>query len=321
MMKLGTALQQALDAAACAAEDEALGELLECLVARGYQFVTPNNRTYRILRRRDGLQVARDLRDVLGWSLPYVTGTIDPQVETLLACAGQVGPDHGRSRARVRVSTVEGQLFLHTAYGAGREAVFLGPDTYRFVHFLKVELAATSPVGSILDVGAGAGVGGVLAARLTGACDVVLADINDQALRLAAVNARHAGVRARTLQGTGLDGAARYDLIVTNPPFIADGGKTATNGGETGTEVSLDWARRSLSHLRPGGRLLLYTGAPIVGGRDPLAEALEAAAEQANCRLEYRELDPDIFSETLRQPAYAGVERIAAVGAAFIQPT
>jgi len=47
---------------------------------------------------------------------------------------------------------------------------------------------------------------------------------------------------------------------------------------------------------------------------------LATAAEEAGCRLDYRELDPDIFSETLRQPAYAGVERIAAVGAALVRP-
>jgi methylase of polypeptide subunit release factors len=302
-------------------EDDALAELLARLDARGYQFVTPNNRTYKILRRRDGPRVAANLRDVLGWSLPYVAGTIDPPVEALLDRAGQVVRQDGHERARLRASTVGGQLFLHSAYGAGTDAVFLGPDTYRFASYLTAELTAGPSIGSILDIGAGAGAGGVTAARCTGANHVVLADINPQALRWAAISARHAGIRARTVLGAGLDGTTRYDLIVANPPFIAGGGKTATAGGKTGTEVSLDWARRAMSHLRPGGRLLLYTGAPMVGGRDVMADGLRAAAHDGGCRLDYRELDPDIFSETLRQPAYAGVERIAAVGAAFLRLT
>lgn len=319
-MKKGAALREALDAAACAAEDEALAALLERLDGRGYAFTTPNNRTYRILRRRDGVRLAKDLRDVLGWSLPYVPGSIDPEIETLLACARQGVSELGRDRSTVRVSTVEGRLFLHSAYGAGRETVFLGPDTYRFVQFLKVELATNPFAASLLDIGTGAGVGGVIAAEITGARRVSLADVNPQALRFAALNARHAGVQAEIVHGTGLEGSATYDLVVANPPFIAGGGKTATDGGELGLDVALDWTYRALPRLRPGGRLLLYSGAPIVAGRDPLAEALLAAAHGAGCRLRYRELDPDIFSETLRQPAYAAVERIAAVGAAFTRP-
>jgi len=61
--------------------------------------------------------------------------------------------------------------------------------------------------------------------------------------------------------------------------------------------------------------MLLYTGVAIVGGHDHLRDALERDLPALGCTLRYRELDPDIFGEELEKPAYADVERIAAIGA------
>jgi hypothetical protein len=67
--------------------------------------------------------------------------------------------------------------------------------------------------------------------------------------------------------------------------------------------------------LEPRGRLILYTGSAIVEGRDALREALEREVAALGGSLRYCELDPDIYGEELAKPAYADVERIAAVGA------
>ena len=82
-----------------------------------------------------------------------------------------------------------------------------------------------------------------------------------------------------------------------------------------GSRLSLDWAMEGAQRLAPGGRMLLYTGSAIVGGHDALREALERDLPRIGCTLRYREIDPDIFGEELERPAYAQVERIAAVGA------
>jgi methylase of polypeptide subunit release factors len=296
--------------------DLALLELLAALRRRGYRFVTPTNSTYRIVLRRPDKRIGRDLRDVLGWSLPFCPGSIDEEVETLLARAGCLAAVDSGVKATVRVSEVQSQLFLHSDYPPDADAVFLGPDTYRFAEFLRSELSAASrPIVRILDVGAGAGVGGIIAARLTGASDVVLSDVNARGLHLASLNAAHAGTPVRTALGDSLEGLeGPFDLVIANPPFIAEDGRTYADGGHDGTALSLRWASEALTRLSPHGRLLMYTGAPIVQGEDALREALARAASAHSMRFAYREIDPDIFGGELRRAAYAKVERIAAVG-------
>ena len=58
---------------------------------------------------------------------------------------------------------------------------------------------------------------------------------------------------------------------------------------------------------------MLYTGAAIVDGTDPLLDALRQELDGSGHRWTYRELDPDVFGEELDEPAYADVDRIAAV--------
>ncbi|MBY9064814.1 hypothetical protein K7957_17895 [Sphingomonas yunnanensis] len=67
---------------------------------------------------------------------------------------------------------------------------------------------------------------------------------------------------------------------------------------------------QGLALLAPGGRLILHTGVSIVDGGDVLRERSPAVG----VRLDYRELDPGIFSEDTDQPGYDRVERIAVVG-------
>jgi 23S rRNA G2069 N7-methylase RlmK/C1962 C5-methylase RlmI len=169
-------------------------------------------------------------------------------------------------------------------------------------------------------MGAGAGPGAIVAAGQVEAERVTLIDKNPAALRLARANAAAAGVPVDCLEGDSLDSFdGAIDLIVANPPFIMDprGPHYRHGGDRLGTGVSLDWARAAAARLPEGGRLLLYTGSPVVDGEDALLAGLAELADDAGCGLRYNELDPDIFGEELDQPAYraARVERIAAVGA------
>jgi methylase of polypeptide subunit release factors len=299
--------------------DQALVELLRRLDALGYDFVAPTPATHARVVRRPGKEEARTLRDVLGWSLPLRDGLIRADLLVLLERGGALVKEEGGTRCSVRVSRVEGLLFLHGAYPTDRpDSVFLGPDSYRFVRFVKAELAGTGGARRIVDMGAGAGVGGIVAARLLPEASVILVDANREALRLARINAAAAGVAVEIVEGDALDDVAgEIDLVIANPPFIIDeGGPAYRDGGSMlGARLSHDWALAAARRLRPGGRMLLYTGSAIVAGRDGLREALERDLAPLGCGLAYEEIDPDIFGEQLDLPSYRDVERIAAVGA------
>jgi 23S rRNA G2069 N7-methylase RlmK/C1962 C5-methylase RlmI len=172
-------------------------------------------------------------------------------------------------------------------------------------------------------MGAGAGAGGILAARRRAGASATLVDANPEALRLARVNAAAAGVAVETVEGASLgDAPGDPDLIIANPPFIMDeGGPAYRDGGDMlGARLSRTWALAGAKRLPPGGHMLLYTGSAIVAGRDALREALSRDLAPLGCALSYEELDPDIFGEQLDLPAYRSVERIAAIGAIISRP-
>ncbi len=299
--------------------DLALGDLLSWLDAQGYGFVTPTPATQAIVCSRADPAQSRDARDVFGWSLPFRPEMVAPDLWDHVQHSGIIRSAEDGMRSWVRVSRVHGHLFLHSAYPTDEEAaVFLGPDTYRFADFIEAELRDVGAVRRIVDVGTGAGVGGILAGRLRPEAVVTLTDVNAEALEMARVNAQHAGVRAELVCGCGL-GAVEgpVDLILANPPYLVDGGKRVyRDGGDMhGARLSLGWALEAAHRLDPGGRLLLYTGSAIVKGHDVLRSALGEHLAPLGCDLRYREIDPDIFGEELREPGYRDVERIAAVGA------
>ena len=306
--------------------DQALRVLLEALGRRHYRFVAPTPATHRRVLGRNPGRRASDLRDVFGWGLPFDQTTLPPDILELLERADVLIETPVGVRSALGVASLGDHLFLHSAFPAdGPDAVFFGPDSYRFADFLRHELTAVRGEGTVLvDVGAGCGVGGIIAAGFRPEWRPILTDVNPLALRLARINAQYAGVAAETVEGRGLAGiAGAIGLAVANPPFIAeDQGHTDSDGGLMhGDSLSLDWAKEAMAKLAPDGVLLLYTGSAIVGGKDPLREALKAAACETGCALRYRELDVDIFGEELSRPAYADVERIAAVGAAVTRTT
>ena len=295
----------------------ALLAVLRLLAARGYTFVTATPATHARVVKRPTRRVASNLRDVLGWSLPFERDLLDTEMFDALDAAGMLAEvENGRLAALLRVSAVEGTLFLHSAYPTtDHDSVFLGPDSYRFAQWIAARLLPSAH--RILDYGAGAGVGGIVAARETREPHLTLADINPKALFLASINAEFAGIDHGTAHAQQpRDVPGHYDLIVTHPPFMIDEGQRAyRDGGDLyGARLSLEWVLQAIDLLAPGGRLILHTGVSIVGGRDVLLDALRERLPATGLGMEYRELDPDIFSEDLDQPGYVDVERIAAVG-------
>lgn len=91
-------------------------------------------------------------------------------------------------------------------------------------------------------------------------------------------------------------------------------------GGDLGRALSVKIGTQALQRLRPGGRLILYTGVAMVHGVDPFIRDIEPFLGDAGCAYTYEEIDPDVFGEELARPVYQGVDRIAAVGLVAVKP-
>lgn len=300
-------------------ERTAAGELLRVLERLGYDFLAPTPASHARVLARERRETGENLLDLLGWSLPCRARDLPGAVLDALKDAGFLEPrDGGLLASRVRVSRVFGKLFIHSRFPTvEQDAVFLGPDSHRFGDYILRHLEGLPHGARVLDYGAGAGVGGITAATNLVDAHLTLADINPRALALAGVNAAHAGIAYDLAQvQRPADLAPRYDLVVMHPPFMIDTQRRAyRDGGDLfGGRLSLDWALAGAELLAPGGRLIMHTGVSIVGGRDVVRDAFAERLPTADFSLAYHLLDPDIFGDELSSEAYAGVDRIAAVG-------
>ena len=301
-------------------DDAGLSRLLAYLRRQDYRYITITPLSHQhVLERRAGA-AGSTLRDVFGWNLPFDKQAFPAELIAMLEEADLLEPAGHRWRSTVRVSSIDDALFLHSAFPTEQEdAVFFGPDTYRFVRFMQQALsAATLRRGArILDIGCGSGAGGLMLAREGDTAELVLNDINPLALRYSRINAQALGIVATLAKGDSLAAVqGEFDLIIANPPYLVDKeARTYRHGGDDlGRSLGLRMATEAAGRLAPGGRLLFYTGVAIVDGKDPLPAELAPVLNGAKLSWRYEEIDPDVFGEELLQPAYGAVDRIAAVG-------
>lgn len=298
---------------------QALCGLLRALSALHYRFVAVTPATHARVFARTVPSPVR-LCDVFGWSRPFTEPDLPSDVVALMRQAGVLEETAGGLFSAVRVASLGGDLFFHSRYPTeAQDAVFFGPDTYRFAAFVGRHLPLLG-AHAILDYGAGSGAGGVAAARLAPDATLTLVDINPMALDLARVNLEVAGLDADVMDN--LEDVDPPDVVIANPPYIMDeSGRAYRDGGNLlGGQAPLAWAERALATLQPGGTLLLYTGAAYSEGQSPLLAALATLCADQSASLVVEEIDPDVFGEEIDKPAYAEVERIAAVGVVITKP-
>ena len=284
-----------------------------------YRFVSVTPATHARVNERPGNEEARSLEDVFGWSRPFRPTLLPPRILELMRQGDVLASEGGLLRSLVRVATLDGDSFLHSAFPTREaDAVFFGPDTYRFADAISAALRARRrPVECAVDIGCGAGPGAVVIARALPDAAVLMVDINDAALRFARLNAALAGlgnlVACRSDLLDGVEG--RFDLVVANPPYLIDPAKRAYRhgGGDLGAGLSLAILDAALDRLAPGGTLVLYTGAAVVNGQDPFRAAVVERLAGSAVAWSYREVDPDVFGEELGTEAYRHADRIAAV--------
>lgn len=298
---------------------DALLELLQRLKAEHYHFIVTTPATHDRVTSRPDRQWATDRRDIFGWNLPFAIDRIPPDMLALLVQADALIESGTGYRSRFRVARLGDKLFLHSSFPTEEpDAVFFGPDSYRFARFLGAELPRVRRARRVVDLGTGTGVGAITAAALLPGARLIAIDSNASALDLARINAKAAGLEVELIEGSGLTAAADpIDLVIANPPFLLDRARRAYRhgGAEHGAQLTTAWALEAAARLASGGHMLLYSGSAIVGGRDLLRQTLIEALPSRGCTLRYEELDPDIFGEELLEPGYDDVERIAAIAA------
>ena len=147
------------------------------------------------------------------------------------------------------------------------------PDTETLVVEL-LDVAKSLPAPRILDVGTGSGCIAIAAAVNNPAAQVTATDSSEAALSIARENAQTRQVfdRIQFLSGDlfGPVGSDRFDIVASNPPYIADHEKetlmndvrkyephSALFAGPTGLEILFRLISESSNHLVPGGTLLL----------------------------------------------------------------
>ena len=302
------------------AQQQALLSLGQALEQQGYRFTTGTPLTHERVNARGENRQARDLAGVFGWSRPFEAQVVDGELLELMRVGGVLQSQGHQLSSAVRWSSLGDNLFVHSRYPTVQaDAVFFGPDTYRFVRAIEAFLAtpSTATVLRAVDICCGAGPGALCIAQARPAAEVLAVDINPRALEFTRINAALAGVNNVEAQYSDLlknvDG--QFDLIVANPPYMLDADSRAyrDGGGELGAGLSEAIVEAAIGRLAPGGSLLLYTGVAMTAAGDPFLAYIERTLGDASLAWRYEEVDPDVFGEELLKPGYEQVERIAAV--------
>ncbi|MCD0482441.1 methyltransferase [Streptacidiphilus sp. ASG 303] len=204
-----------------------------------------------LLRDGDAVRAAVDVR-------PYaneVAGadSADAWVVSDLGCA--VGGAGGIGAAGAATGVDRRDLVL----GVGGASTTLAGITVR------------RPARETLDLGTGSGVQALHAARHSGR--VTATDVNPRALHFTRLTAALSGFgNVETAGGSLFEPVAdrRFDLVVSNPPFvISPGGRfTYRDGGLPGDELCRRLVRGAADHLAPGGYCQLLANWQHVRGED-----------------------------------------------------
>lgn len=133
------------------------------------------------------------------------------------------------------------------------------------------QLTSREPVGRALDLGTGCGVQALHLARHSR--EVVATDLNPRALELAALTAALNGVEVDLRVGSLYEPVAgeRFDLIVSNPPYVMSppGGERLTyrEGRHEADGLVAEVVRQAADHLRPGGTAQFLVNWAVVAGQ------------------------------------------------------
>lgn len=145
------------------------------------------------------------------------------------------------------------------------------PETETLVE-LVLKKSANAPA-RVLDMATGSGCIGLSLAKAWPASEVILADISEDALDLARLNASRLGVAAKFIRSDLFEKiTGTFDLVVANLPYIPSAEiptlsvevrrdpMLALDGGPDGLRIVERFLTDALPHLNPGALIALEVG-------------------------------------------------------------
>jgi len=221
-----------------------------------------------------------------------------------------------RRRHHEPVAYIVGEKeFWSLPFRVNRHVLIPRPDTEILVEeALRILAAYGGKTPRILEIGVGSGAVSIALAATQGHIRITATDISAAAVAVARENALRNGVAARmefAVCSLFAGISAAYDMIVANPPYIADGEfellpaevrrfepPGALRGGPDGMDFHREIIAGAAGHLQPGGALALEIGA---GQREMVAELLRDAAAYDNviCRKDYAGRDRVILARRI----------------------
>lgn len=154
-----------------------------------------------------------------------------------------------------------------------RDTLIPRPETELLVELALERMPRTEPL-RVLDLGTGTGAIALALASERPLAEVTALDASEAALEVARANANDAGLPLRLLHSDWYAAVMgeQYHLLVSNPPYIAEGDPHLRQGdlryeppsalasGPDGLDAIRVIARQALAHLLPGGWLLVEHG-------------------------------------------------------------
>jgi len=192
-----------------------------------------------------------------------------------------------RRRAGEPVCHITGwREFYGLALRVTADVLIPRPETEHLVELALERLSSGAPA-RVLELGTGCGAIAIALATERPGLGIVATDVSETALALARRNARDHGAEIAFVLSDWFDalGPEQFDLIVSNPPYVAAGDahlqrgdlrfepQLALVGGEDGLACIREIAASAQNRLRPGGSLLMEHG---YDQRDRCVELLSA---------------------------------------------
>lgn len=176
-----------------------------------------------------------------------------------------------RSRGEPLAYIVGHKEFYSLSLAVGPGVLVPRPETEALVDAVLERISR--PDARVVDLGTGSGAIALALKHERPGLDVTAIDSDAAALEIARANARALGLDVNWLRSNWFSalGNQRFDLVVSNPPYVASGDahfnqalnfepRVALDGGTDGLDSYREILGNAHAHLAPGGSVLVEHG-------------------------------------------------------------